>query len=88
MLLTKNLNRLARQEFRGYIERYSWHKKQIENYQLKRLRALLAYAKEHSSWYKKSLAHINANSFLLENLYEIPIITKEIFMTHWNEIVT
>ena len=56
--------------------------------QEKRLQEMLRYAKTHSPWYKKQLQHIDADHFTLQQLHEIPIMTKRDLMDHWDDIVT
>jgi phenylacetate-coenzyme A ligase PaaK-like adenylate-forming protein len=70
------------------VGRLSWSRAQIEAYQTKALRELLQYAKEHSSWYRARLAHLDAATATLADLAKIPPMTKNDLMEHWDEIVT
>ncbi len=91
----KNIAELIRSDsleqhpkFPAYVAPLAYSKEQIYELQNHRLRQILAYAKKHSPWYKRTLSHIDPEIFSLEQMDEIPIITKEIFMNNWDEIVT
>lgn len=60
----------------------------IQNLQERKLKAMLAYAKQHSPWYKKRFAHIDVEKFTLDKLQEIPVMTKRDLMDNWDDIVT
>jgi len=63
-------------------------REQIRAVQECRLRDMLAYAKKHSPWYKKRLHHIDPRTFSLNQVSDIPIMTKRDVMDNWDEIVT
>lgn len=60
----------------------------IEALQERKLKDMIAYAKQYSPWYKKRFAHIDVNKFTLDRLPEIPIMTKCDLMDNWDDIVT
>jgi phenylacetate-CoA ligase len=62
--------------------------KEIKLLQERKLKDMLAYAKEHSPWYKQSLAHIDVDKFKIADFEKIPIMNKRELMDNWNEIVT
>lgn len=66
----------------------TWSKDQLKAVRNLRLRKLLRYAKTHSPWYLKQLAHLNLEEFTEEQLSEIPPLDKATLMAHWDEIVT
>lgn len=61
---------------------------QIEHVKTMRLRAMLAHAKAHSDWYRRTLSHIEPAHFTLDQLSTIPVLCKRDLMEHWDEIVT
>jgi phenylacetate-CoA ligase len=54
----------------------------------RRVRALLAYAKEHSPWHARRLAHVDVDAVSGDDLTMIPPMTKADLMANWDEIVT
>lgn len=90
-----NTEELVAQQTKDFIVEYqklhaalSYSRKAIQDGRNEQLRALLAYAKSHSPWYKKALASIDLNTFTEEKLNEIPILTKTELMKNWDSIVT
>ena len=63
-------------------------REQIQALQESRLREMLAYAKHHSSWYRQRFQHLDAATFKLADLDQIPIMTKRDLMDNWDNIVT
>lgn len=61
---------------------------QIFEMQEKRLREMLSYAKTYSSWHRKRISHINIDKFTLDQLDQLPIMTKQDLMKNWDNIVT
>jgi phenylacetate-CoA ligase len=66
----------------------SLSRSQIEMIQTMKLRAMLAYAKANSEWYRSRFKHIEPETFTLEHLDKLPIMNKRDLMEHWDEIVT
>ncbi|KTD50331.1 coenzyme F390 synthetase [Legionella quinlivanii] len=75
-------------QFERSYEALSWSKQRISEHRNYQLRKLLHYAKKHSPWYQKQLAHINLELFTEERLPEIPAMDKKTLMDNWDEIVT
>ncbi len=61
---------------------------QIDALQERRLREMLTFAKNNSPWYAKRLQHIDADTFKLSHLDQIPIMSKNDLMDNWDTIVT
>lgn len=61
-------------------------KSKIEDYQLKELNHLIAFAKEHSSFYKETLGNTEINH--LNDIKSLPIINKNILMASFDRINT
>lgn len=70
------------------IARLSWSRRQIDGYQTDALREMLAFAKAHSPWHAKRLAHIDPAKATAADLPGIPVMTKHELMENWDEIVT
>lgn len=69
------------------IEKLKWSRTQIEIAQLQGLREIIAHAKKHSPWHQKRLSHIDESNLTIEQIQEIPIMTKEDVMANWDEVV-
>jgi len=54
-----------------------WSREEILVVRQQRLRHLLKYAKQHSKWYAKQLAHIDADNFTEAQLKDCPTLNKE-----------
>lgn len=52
------------------------------------LRAVVAYARTHSPWHRKRLAHVAPEGLTEAGLRTLPTMTKDDLMTHFDEIVT
>lgn len=63
-------------------------REQINKLQEQRVRDMLRFAKDHSSWYAQRFQHIDPNTFQLSDMDTIPIMSKNDLMNHWDEIVT
>jgi len=68
--------------------RMAWSRAEIEAFQLKTLREMLAYAKAHSPWHRPHLEGIDCETATLADLAKLPVMTKADLMEHWDEIVT
>ncbi|MDF1757753.1 MAG: hypothetical protein P1U74_05605 [Legionellaceae bacterium] len=69
-------------------ERLSLSSQQIKEVQERKLKEIIAYAKEYSSWYRSRLSHIDVDKFTLADLEQIPIMNKRDVMENWDTIVT
>ena len=81
---TKDMENLLPQQIKSLYQPELALKKNRED----RLRKLLVFAKEHSSWYRVKLASIDPNTFTEERLPELPTLDKKTLMENWDEIVT
>ena len=61
-------------------------KAKIEEYQLRQLKALIEFAKEHSTFYKETLSDLEINS--LGDIKKLPIINKNIMMNNFDRLNT
>jgi phenylacetate-coenzyme A ligase PaaK-like adenylate-forming protein len=52
------------------------------------LRGLIAHAKAHSSWHRRRLAGVDADTVCESDLGTLPTMTKDDLMDHFDEIVT
>ena len=71
-----------------HLERLNWSAEQLLVERTKRLRELVATAKEHSAWHAKRLADIDPQTLDEERLAELPVMTKADLMEHFDAIVT
>jgi len=67
---------------------FKWDLVTLREHQKKYLRNLLFHAKKKSKYYRSVLKSIDIDSIDLSNINQIPIMTKEIMMEHWDDIVT
>lgn len=68
--------------------RLRYSRERLADERQRRLRALLATAKERSPFYEKRLAHIDVDTFTEADLPTIPPLTKPDMMTNFDQIVT
>lgn len=78
----------AQADLPDHIKRLNWTKEQLKIFQLERLRQLLTLAKNKTGWYQKRLTHIDPEKFALNNLQDLPTLTKADVMQHWKELIT
>ena len=71
-----------------HIERLSWDAERLVEYQRERLRALLVCAVERSPFHARRLAGIDPERFELDQLDELPVMTKEEMMAGLDEVLT
>lgn len=69
-------------------ERFFWPASKLEDWRRERLRALLRFAKSESPWYRRTLSHVDPETFTEEDLGAIPPLDKVTLMSNWDEIVT
>ena len=58
----------------------------LKAYQLKELQSLIAFSKEHSPYYKETLANVEINKLI--DIQKLPIINKAIMMEHFDKLNT
>ena len=71
-----------------HIGRLDWSRAQIERYQAQRLRSLLAYARERSSFHARRLRGLDPATATVADLASIPVMTKQEAQDEWDAIVT
>jgi phenylacetate-CoA ligase len=72
----------------GHITRLDWSRRQIEDYQNHRLRALLAYARERSPFHARRLRALDPARASVADLASLPMMTKQEAQEQWDTIVT
>jgi phenylacetate-CoA ligase len=70
------------------VERMSWSAEQLAAHRTTSLRALLRVARARSPWHRRRLADVNIGGFEEAHLGELPAMTKDDLMDHFDEIVT
>ncbi|MCH9667980.1 MAG: phenylacetate--CoA ligase family protein [Actinomycetia bacterium] len=71
-----------------HVARLAWSREQIDRYQQQRLRALLGFARERSRFHARRLRGLDTSSAAIEDLQQLPIMTKQDAQRDWDEIVT
>jgi len=72
----------------SHIQRLSWSKQELFEFQTTRLRNILETAKNRSPYYREILKGIDLNSFELDDLSKLPVLKKDTVMDNWDSIVT
>jgi phenylacetate-coenzyme A ligase PaaK-like adenylate-forming protein len=72
----------------GEMAKLKWSIERLNALRDARLRALLRVAKRHSPWHARRLRCVDPDRVTVENLDQIPPMTREDLLTHWDEIVT
>ena len=71
-----------------HVARLEWPRERIERHRDQRLRALLAYAGEHSPFHAARMRGLNPFPATLTDLAKLPVMTKRDAQEQWNAIVT
>jgi phenylacetate-CoA ligase len=71
-----------------HSERVRWDAGQMEQFQRNELRRLLGHAVERSPFHARRLVGIDPQRFELEQLPELPVMTKEQMMSSLDELLT
>lgn len=71
-----------------YLTRLRWSRAEIEAEQTRALRTLVRHAIQHSSWHRERLRHVDIDSLTSATLSQIPAMSKDDLMTHWDATVT
>ena len=72
----------------GHFERLSWSAEHLRSEREARLRALVHDARERSPWHRQRLADVDPGRLTEDDLPELPVMTKDDLMEHFDEIVT
>jgi len=71
-----------------HLERLSWSADRLREERTKRLRALVALAKERSSWHRQRLADFDERTLDEDDLADLPVMDKSQMMENFDRIVT
>jgi phenylacetate-CoA ligase len=71
----------------AHIERLDWDAGQLERFQRDQLRTLLLHAVERSPFHARRLLRIDPERFELEQLPELPVMSKEQMMSSFDELL-
>jgi phenylacetate-CoA ligase len=78
----------VRASLEDHVTRLDWSRRQIEDYQNHRLRALLAYARERSPFHARRLRALDPSCASVTDLASLPMMTKQDAQQQWDAIVT
>jgi phenylacetate-CoA ligase len=70
------------------LERIEWPAERIAEHRRAELRRLVKVARDLSPWHRKRLAGLDLDNLDETMLAELPVMTKDEVMEHWDEIVT
>ena len=70
------------------LARIEWSADQIAGHRRAELRRLVKTARQQSPWHRKRLSAVDLDALDATNLAELPTMTKDDVMEHWDEIVT
>ncbi|RUP04014.1 MAG: phenylacetate--CoA ligase family protein [Mycobacterium sp.] len=73
---------------KDHVARLDWSRPQIEQYQQRRLRALLSHAKEWSPFHAQRLAGLDPSRATVADLASVPMMTKSEAQQNWDAICT
>jgi phenylacetate-CoA ligase len=71
-----------------WMERLSWSRPAIRAHQQLQLRRLLLHAQQHSPFHGTRLAGVDPSTFTLDQLGELPVMTKTEMMRDFDRVVT
>ena len=86
--LCARFSRALAERLDGHIERLSWDADRLRRHQRDQLRALLGHATEHSPFHAGRLRGIDPERFELEQLSELPVMSKAQMMDCFDELLT
>lgn len=72
----------------SHIQRLSWSKQELLDFQTSRLRNILQTANNRSPYYREILKGFDLNSFELDDLSKLPVLKKDTVMENWDSFVT
>jgi phenylacetate-CoA ligase len=78
----------VRAALEDHVARVDWPAERIERYQTERLRALLTYARERSSFHASRIGDLDPTSATVADLARIPPMDKRDAQGEWDAIVT
>ena len=71
-----------------YLQRLHWSREQLDIERRRRLRELVAVARERSPWHRRRLARFDAATLHEGELSRFPVMTKEDVMANFDDVVT
>jgi hypothetical protein len=71
-----------------HIARIDWSADRLAAERLRRLRTIARIATERSAWHRARLKDLDPERVTEADLPELPVMTKEVVMAHFDEIVT
>src|SRR5262245_7033327 len=71
-----------------HLDRLTWSADRLRTGRTLRLRELLRVARAHSSWHRARLSTVDVDAIDEDRLRELPVMTKDDLMAHFDEIVT
>jgi len=72
----------------SHLQRLRWTAGQLHAERERRLRELLRVAIERSPWHRRRLGSVDPDRFEERDLRQLPTMTKDDLMSHWDDIVT
>src|SRR5439155_21332938 len=71
-----------------HLARLSWSAGELRAERERRLRSMIAVAKERSPWHRDRLAHVDPERVTEADLASIPPMTKDDLMRNFDEVLT
>ena len=71
-----------------HLDRLGWSAERLRAERTARLRELLGIAKERSAWHPGCLPDVNLQTIDEDGLRELPAMTKDELMAHFDQIIT
>lgn len=71
-----------------HIHRVGWSVERLSAERERALRHLVCTAKAGSPWHRERLAHVDPEALTEAQLADLPVMTKDDLMSHWDSIVT
>jgi phenylacetate-CoA ligase len=78
----------VRASLEDHVARLDWPRQRIEQYQIERLRSLLAYARDRSPFHAARMADIDPTTATVEDLVRLPPMVKQDAQNNWDAIIT
>lgn len=70
------------------VARLDWSSERLAEHRAAQLRELLRVAVDRSPWHRRRLAGVDVNRITEAEIGDLPVMTKDDLMTHFDEIVT
>ena len=76
------------QRLADHLQRLTWSADRLRQERTRRLRGLLKVACDGSSWHRRRLSKVDITSIDEDHMGELPVMTKQDLMDHFDDIVT